>query len=279
MSSVVAGNSVYSNTGRRGASSGNNQKIEKFFIRLIILLITIIIFEIVFHFYIAPSLFIKKIEIISGPELGLSESDVLTITGLDTKMNYFEVRNADIAGRLLAIPAVRNVAVKKVFPSTLILTITARNPVGVFLVNSGSATIPMAVDSDGILFPLQKNNSSFIDYPVISGVYAPDIKNGARLPLSLCSFMKDLDMVRNAAPQLSGLISEVKFVKKEGLDYEVVIYPVNSKVRVRIGNELDVKLLKYMVMILDVISMQSGMDNLEEIDLRTGEAVYRIRGE
>ncbi len=279
MSSVVAGNSVYGNTGRPGSSSRNNQKIEKFFIRLIILLLAVIILEVAFHFYIAPSLYIKKIEIISGPELGLSETDVLALTGLDTRMNYFEVRTADIAGRLLSIPAVRNVGVKKVFPSTLVLTITARNPVGIFLVNSGAGTIPMAVDSDGVLFPLEGNSSSSMDYPVISGVYAPNIKNGARLPLSLCSFMKDLDMVRNAAPELSGLISEVKFVKKEGLDYEVVLYPVNSKVRVRIGNELDVKLLRYMVMILDVISMQSGMDNLEEIDLRTGEAVYRIRGE
>ncbi len=273
MSSIATGNSVYRNAGK------NNERIEKFFIRLIVFLIIVIILEVAFHFYIAPSLFIKKIEITASPELGLSEEDILAIAGLNTKMNYFEIRDSDISGSLLSVPAVKAVEIKKIFPSTLMLTITAREPVGVFLVSSGTGIVPMGVDSEGVLFPMKNTGRGTVDYPVISGVNAPEIKNGARLPRPLCSFVEDLDMVRRTAPQLFGLISEVKFVKKEGVDYEVILYPTNSKVRVRIGNELDVKLLKYMVMILDVISMQSGMDNLEEIDLRTGEAVYRIRGE
>ena len=273
MSSVAAGNSVYGNAGN------NNERIERFFIRLIIFLVAVIILEVAFHFYIAPSLYINKIEISASPELGLGEEDILSITGLNTKVNYFEIRDTDIAGSLLSLPAVKAVDVKKVFPSTLILNITAREPVGVFLVNSGSGVVPMGVDAEGVLFPLKNRDVAAVDYPVISGVSAPDIKNGARLPRPLCSFVEDLDMVRRTAPQLFGLISEVKFVKKEGVDYEVILYPTNSRIRVRIGSELDVKLLKYMVMILDVISMQNGMDNLEEIDLRTGEAVYRIRGE
>jgi cell division protein FtsQ len=38
-------------------------------------------------------------------------------------------------------------------------------------------------------------------------------------------------------------------------------------------------MLKYIIMVLEVISGQPGMEKLEEIDFRTGDIVYRIQGE
>ncbi len=278
MSSVIAGNGVYG-TRRSGRSSKSSVRIEKFFIRLIVFLVAVIILEIIFHFYISPSLYVSRVEISAEPELGMSENDILAAAGLGTRLNYFEIKSREISDNLLSVPSIKAVEIRKVFPSTVVINLTARKPVGVCLVESRSGTVPMAVDSEGVLFPISGRAKNPADYPVISGINASNIKNGARLPRSLCSFMEDLDTVRNVSPRLFSLISEVKFIKKDGLDYDVILYPTNSRVRVRIGNELDIKLLKYMVMILDVISMQSGMDDLEEIDLRTGEAVYRIRGE
>ncbi len=277
MSSVLTGGGIYNGT--RNVHTRDTARMERFFIRLIIFLTAVIILEILFHFFIAPSLMIKKIEIVSGPGLGLSKEEILSVSGIHENMNYFDVRISVIEDRLLSVPSVKAVHVRKVFPSTLVVKISPRVPVGICLVNSGSGVIPVAVDSDGVLFPFGGGDGESADYPVISGISIPYVKKGARLPKPLGSFLKDMDTVRNLSPQLFSLISEVKFVKKDGMDYDVILYPATSRVRVRIGNGLDIKMLRYIMMILDVISMQPAMDNLEEIDLRTGEAVYRIRGE
>ncbi len=256
----------------------DSRKIERFFIVLVLLLVLTIILEVLFHFYIAPSLLIKKIEVSSNAALGISDSDIIKITGLRENSHYFDVKSTVVAEKLLAIPSIKSVTVKKIFPSTVFIKIQERIPVGLCFMKSASGMVPVAVDGDGVLFPARQNLHSN-DFPVISGIDVPFLKNGARLPLPLCSFLEDLENIRNASPELYSLISEIKFVKKNEMDYDVVLYPVNSKVRVRIGKDLDSKMLKYIIMILDVIAKQPAMDNLEEIDLRSGEVVYRMRGE
>lgn len=263
---------------RKKTAVSDTERIEKFFIGLILFLLMIILIEVAFHFFIAPSLSIKKIEIVASTNLGLSDSEILRVSGLYKNINYFDVKSHTVASRLLAIPTVKEAVVKKVFPSTVFLKITERTPVGVCFAGDSKGLVPIAVDEEGVLFPF-KQGTGFTDYPIISGVNIPFIKNGARLPRPLSSFLDDLDNIRKVSPELYSLISEVKFVKKNGLDYDVILYPTTSKIRVRIGDNLDIKMLKYIIMILDVISMQPAMDNLEEIDLRTGEVVYRIRGE
>ncbi len=251
---------------------------EHFFIVLVLLLVVTIVFELFFHFYVAPSLVIKKIEISADTALGMSDSDIIRITGLSENSNYFDVKSSLVRQKLLSVPSIKSVAVRKVFPSKLFITIQERIPVGVCFVQSAGGLVPVAVDDEGVLFPVHQHFDTD-SFPVLSGVDVPFMKRGARLPLPLCSFLEDLDTIRNRSPELYSLISEIKFVKKNGMDYDVVLYPVNSKVRVRIGKELSSKMLKYIVMILDVIGKQPAMKNLKEIDLRSGEVVYKMQGE
>ena len=263
---------------RKQTPLNTTRKIERFFIVLVLLLILTIIFEILFHFYVAPSLTIKKIEISSSKALGMSNNEIIKITGLSGTSNYFDVKSDSIKQRLLAVSSIKSVTVKKIFPSKIFIKIENRVPVGVCFIKSAGGMIPAAVGEKGILFPVSKHLNA-ADFPIISGIDVPSLKKGARLPLPLCSFLEDLESIRIASPELYSLISEIKFVKKNGMDYDVVLFPVNSKIRVRIGKELNIKTLKYIIMMLDVIAKQPAMSNLKEIDMRSGEVVYRMQGE
>ncbi len=263
---------------KRQGPVNNTRKIERFFIVLVLLLVLTIVFEILFHFYVAPSLTIKKIEISSSKTLGMSNNEIIKITGLSGNSNYFDVKSDSIKQRLLAVSSIKSVTVKKIFPSKIFIKIENRVPVGVCFIKDAGGMVPVAVGEKGILFPVSKHLNT-ADFPVISGIDVPSLKKGARLPLPLCSFLEDLESIRTASPELYSLISEIKFVKKNGMDYDVVLFPVNSKIRVRIGKDLNIKMLKYIILMLDVISKQPAMSNLKEIDMRSGAVVYRMQGE
>ena len=178
----------------------------------------------------------------------------------------------------MLIPAIRSASVKKVFPSVIKIDIDSRVPVGVSLIPTDTGIVPGVIDNEGVVF-MTGNDLVSMDLPIISGLDFPEIKSGMRIPKELCSFLEDMEAIKRSSPGLSGLISEIKFVRKGSIDYEVLLFPRSYKTRIRIGSSLDEEMLKYMIMVLEVISDQPGMEGLEEIDFRTGDVVYRVRGE
>ena len=73
------------------------------------------------------------------------------------------------------------------------------------------------------------------------------------------------------------LISELRIVKKTDREFEVLLYPANHRVPVRIGPEINEKLCTYIMMVLDVMERENLLGSMDEIDFRTGEIVYSTR--
>lgn len=278
MSSVILSPDVYSGrVSSRKRPPGSN-RIERVFTGFILLLLGIIVVELGFHFWIAPSVLINKIVISTDSNFMYSDEYLLGKAGVKANDTFFDIKTALIEKRLMLIPAIQSVSVKKIFPSVLKIEITSRTPVGLSLISTDSGVVPAMIDKEGIVF-LTGYNLQSMDFPVISGLNFPEIRDGMRIPKDLCSFLEDMEGIKKLSPDLYGLISEVKFIRKGTADFEVLLFPKNYKTRIRIGSGIDEKLLKYIVMILEVISGQSGMEKLEEIDFRTGDIVYRIQGE
>ena len=74
-------------------------------------------------------------------------------------------------------------------------------------------------------------------------------------------------------------ISECRIIRKDNDDFEVLMYPQNYSIPVRVGSRIDKDLFTYILLVLDVARSQGMSDYLEELDFRTDEVVYRIRGE
>ena len=73
------------------------------------------------------------------------------------------------------------------------------------------------------------------------------------------------------------MISEFKFIKKDGSRYEVLLYPEHYRVPVRIGDRLDERTLNYIMMVLDVVLKQGLTPEMKEIDFRSGDVAFRMR--
>jgi len=278
LSSVIFSPDVYPGSVHSNRVKGNSKKIERIFTGFIILLLGIIIVELGFHFWIAPSVLIDKIVISADSNFIYSDDYLLGKAGLGSSDTFFDLKTDLIEKRLMLIPAIQSVSVKKIFPSVLEINIESRVPVGLSLISTDAGVVPALIDSEGVVFMTGYNMVS-MDLPIISGLDFPEIRDGMRMPKDLCSFLEDMEGIKSFSPDLYGMISEIKFVRTGNADYEVLLYPKNYNTRIRIGSGIDENLLKYIVLVLEVITGQPGMEKLEEIDFRTGDIVYRIQGE
>ena len=68
-------------------------------------------------------------------------------------------------------------------------------------------------------------------------------------------------------------ISEICVVPKTYGNYELMLIPVNSRIRVLTGRALNEESLQYMMVVLDVVN--SIEPNVTEIDLRYDSVSYR----
>ncbi len=253
-------------------------KLNRFFRITIFVLIGILTVQIAFNFFIEPRLMINTIHIEVEEGMPLSNDTILKYAGLDGILLYFNVDVNDARAMLLRVPVVKDASVEKIFPNTLKIGLKRRRPLGIAFQETESGTIPLVFDEEGVIFDVGSNN--FLeDLPVISGIKFPDLRPGIRLPETVLPFINDLYRLKEDSRVLFGLISELKFVKKNTKDYEVLMYPREYRTKVRIGSWINVSLMKNILLVLDVVQREQMASRLHELDFRSSKIVYRIREE
>jgi cell division protein FtsQ len=256
---------------QRNRSVGNT-----FFLFVILFLSIALVLEIVFNFIIAPKLKIRKIEMSMDQTLQLTEKQVFDLAGIHSQMYYYNTDVQMIRDNLEKYSPVKTAVVEKVFPDTLTIELSARKPVALSLVETTEGTVPVALDKEGVLFQIGSSVTNW-DNPILSGVKFSEPKLGMKLPAKLTRFLEDIEKIRRSSPSVIEAISEFRFVKKNDIDFEVLMYPKQFEIPVRIGSDIDERLLKYIFMVLDVISRAEYGNQIEEIDCRTDQIVYRYK--
>jgi cell division protein FtsQ len=263
-----------SGTGKKTRES--KSPLNKFFLFVIITLTCILVLEIVFNFLVAPRLEIRQIKITTDTHIELTNRQIMDIAGIDSHMFFYNVDVREMKTRLENYPAIREATVEKAFPDTLQISILGRVPIAIALVETQDATVPVALDKEGVIFQIGDSISDW-NNPVISGVKFPEVQLGMKLPEKLVTFLHDIEQVKQKKPVLLDVISEFRFVKKNNIGFEVLIYPRDYQVPVRVGSKVDQSLIKYILMVLDVVSQKEYYNNIAEIDCRTDEIVYRFK--
>lgn len=263
----------------RSGASRKRWDLHRVFSLVIYLLLVMIGLELLFHLFISERLAINHVEISVEKDFPLSNEEILALAGLTGTEYYFLVNTDLTRQRLESYPLIRSAVVTKSFPDTLKLSLSAREPLVVGMVATERGMKAILFDEEGVAFG-EGNMANGETLPIISGDIIPsDLRVGAKLPREIISLLKDLKAIKASSPVLFSLISELKFVKKNSTGYEVLIYPSHHRIRVRLGQDLSERTLKYVVMVLDVLDREGIAENLEELDFRTGEIVYRVRGE
>lgn len=273
MSSIVF-STGYMGEEKKEKTRGRRRSLYLFIALLLVLLLVV---EIVFQLFIAPGLVIKKIEIHCSGDFQLTDSEIFKLAGLESsRLYYFSVNTAQVEARLMQHPLVREAAVKKVFPGSMSIYLSERVPLAASLVNTGERSVPVAFDEEGVIFEIGRSLSDY-NLPVISGLRFVDVKLGSRLPEELVSYLTQFKRIKESSPVLFGQISELKFINRQNAGYEVLLYPANVDIRVRTGSTIDETLLKQIFVVLDIIEKNGLKSEMDELDFRSGQVVFRTR--
>jgi len=214
-------------------------------------------------------------------DVPLTDEQVLAISGIEGSEHWYSLSASLIQKRLEANPLIRHALVQKVFPDTVRMTVWGRQPVALVLAESNGRSLPVLVDGEGIVFKVG-TSSAEVDLPVVSGLALGETNLGAELPRAYGALFADLKTLRDRSPALFGLVSEIRIVPLAdngdgaAADFDLLLYLTSSPVPVRVSGAIDESLLKYTLVVLDLLSKQGVLKDIQELDFRSGDVVYRL---
>jgi cell division protein FtsQ len=241
---------------------------------LVIALCLILVGELVFHFVIAPRMTVRTITIKS--DSSLSKEEILAIAGIEESVYYYNLDTVQMVEDLEGLAQVREAVVEKVFPDALNITLYGRAPLAMFFFTTPEgASIPLVIDDQGVVFEIGSGVSEW-DLPVITGVKFQQLRVGMKLPERVRPILQDLRTLQNQEPDLFRLISELRLISKSTGVLEILLYPIQYPVRLRLSAGLDPAAMRNALIILDLLAGQEVLWRVRELDMRTGEVVYRM---
>jgi cell division protein FtsQ len=264
----------------RGSSApGDRERGRKAAVRValwvaIAILSAAIVGQLVFQFLVSPRVILRRITL-TGDAV-LTAAEVAEIAGLEDGASLLAVKADRVRALLESSPAVRRASVRRQLPDTLVVDLEARHALLVAFVSVDGATIPLAIDEDGLIFA-SGPRAVAADVPVISGLAFSKWQPGTRLPAMLHPLLEDLDRLREDEPALYAFISEVVVARAGEGNVEVLVYPATGSTPIRAGGRLTPELLKNAVLFLDVVRRERLEDRVREVDLRAPEVVYTER--
>lgn len=239
---------------------------------LVILLVAVMAIELILLNFVHPSLGSPKI-LFSGNVNYSNELLMQSLTGMYDQ-NWFSFDTEGVASKLSSISGIESVNIEKVFPDKIKISLHERQSVAMMFINDKGRTIPIQIDKNGVLFT--NENSAIVEdgsIPIISGIPVEHLAEGMRIPAKYRVLVEQISKILVLPQKYFAAISEICVVPKTYGNYELMLIPVNSKIRILTGHSLNEELLQSMMVVLDVVN--SLEPDVTEIDLRYDSISYR----
>ena len=230
----------------------------------------------VYYLFIVPFNATAKIQLLGIDTI--LEAELKKAAGLTGTEKWGKIDKDALLHRITSYPLVAEARVVKKYPDKVLIEIIERQPVGILLATVGGRTIPMEIDKTGTVFKAASKKTPQI-LPIISGLSFQNIRAGMKVHKQLVPLFKQLDLLQRKNPALMSEISEMKIEQKKYGGFDLILYPVQTPVKVRTDSTLNEERLQYMILTLDVIRDFDMSAKIEELDVRAGTASYRLRGE
>ena len=239
---------------------------------LFIVLFLLLFVEVCTYFFIVPCL--GNINFLFSGLNSYSEKDLVDFCGESLAKNFIKFNEVEVCSKISSLAGVENVELKKVFPDKVYINVTERKPVAMTFINTEKKTVPVQIDKKGVLFPVRSSSSINTSVPIISGIPVENIPEGMRLPSKYSVLIDQIVSIRQENPECFEAVSEIHVVPREYGNFEIVLFPVQSKLKVVSDRVLDEKTLQKMLLTLDVVSNIESKGNVDLIDLRYGTISY-----
>lgn len=222
--------------------------------------------------YLASTLRLQRFEVAGAGNLEAAE--VVAASGLKPGSRLLGLDLGGAVRRLESWAPVAGARAKFLFPDAVRLEILERKPVAYVLVDQDAATLPVAVDAEGVSFA---ERASVGDLPVLSGLRFESWSPGTRLPDYLAPTLASLGALEAADPALLSLFSEIRVERSKWGEVELLLFPLHHAIPVRTGPRLDASLLRSIVLVLDALDKGGLAPGVGELDFRSGTVVFRSK--
>ncbi|MGP1438100.1 MAG: cell division protein FtsQ/DivIB [Treponema sp.] len=240
---------------------------------LLFLLIFALFFELIFYFVILPSISSARI-MLNLKGSSLSEKEVVAMMALDKDVKWINIDTLKIERELMNFPIVESAKVVKKFPDKLLVDVVERKAVAVSFANIEGNVLPLEIDKEGVVFRIGWSKKVPL-LTIISGLKFQNPKVGMKLSYRLASLFNRLDFISKTHPILLTGISEIVIREKNFGDYDLILYPIHTKVKVFANKELTDQTLNRMMLILDLVNKGEVGKELEYLDIRGTNMVYK----
>lgn len=261
-------------SGGLNASKKTEDKTMKAIKIIMAVLVVFGIFEFGFYKFIRPCLGYPKVAV-EGNENYSSAEIVEMLKPMNVK-NWLNFSADSAASIISSASGIDSVTVRKVFPDKIYINVFERQPVAMTFINQNGRSLAVQIDKTGVLFPEHSFDSvDFSTVPIVSGLPVEHLTEGMRIPQKYRTLIEQISSIRKMGQKYFAAISEICVIPKEYGNYELMLIPEGSKIKVLTDRTLNEEALKYMMVALDVVN--SIDSNVSEIDLRYGAVSYRKR--
>lgn len=252
-----------------------SRKIEKGLKRFLIIIGIVVAAELIWLFGISPCMPLTTVEVKGFP--GFDGAMVLGYAGIREGASYFSVNAKEAEKILSGHYLVESARVIKRFPDRLSIFLVPRRAAALSLVELRGRQLPVYYDRHGVVFRIGNGTGEApqSNLPIVSGLTFENPVPGMRLPAAFGPLLVDLAEIGEKAPELLEAVSEIKVVRKAFSGFELVLYPVHYPIRVRLGEQCNEATLRYVMLILDVLSAGDTVPG--EFDFRSGIGSYKVQ--
>ena len=234
------------------------------------LIVNVVLYAVVFPCFSPASV------VFSGLET-LAPADILAQSGMDLSVAWMSFDKNEFEARLACNPALdsESLKVEKKFPDQVLVHVSERVPVMMSLMDVDGRTRTVQIDKNGVVFSSAGAAGSG-PTPLVTGLELEKLSEGFHIASEYKPLLDRISTIAKTNPVFFAALSEIHVQPLAFGSYELVMYPIHSRVRVLTDHSLSEDTLKYMLVIIDVIDELDP--DVKMIDMRYGSISYLKAG-
>lgn len=253
---------------KKKKNSGSKVKVLKI---LFTVLLSLLLLEMMVYIFVIPCLGNVRIKL-TGLET-ISDREIISLCREEFDKNYLKFDKEAVCTLIANLPSVEKVSVQKVFPDKVYINIVERTPVALTFLNDSEKTVPVQIDKDGMLFPVKSPDfQADKTVPIVSGIPLENRSAGMKIPAEYTILIDRIAEIQEKNREYFTALSEIHVVPGKYGNFELLLFPIDSKLRVFADRIFTVETLKKMMVTLDAVSSLNSSDSV--IDLRYGSISY-----
>ncbi|MCQ2594654.1 MAG: FtsQ-type POTRA domain-containing protein [Treponemataceae bacterium] len=240
---------------------------------LVGVLFAVLIIEAVVYLVIIPCT--ASVQVRFSGLTQFSPEEIIKMNGINVRQTWINFDVNDISAKLSKSPLFESVEVSKTFPDQVLITVKERKTAAIAIASLNGHSVALQIDKNGYVYRVDGAIPNG-NIPIISGLNFDNPRPGVRINSKLRPLLNQIGTILENRPEYFSAISEICISPKDYGEYDLILYPMHSKIKVLADKELNEEALQYMMIVLDVIGRIEP--DVSEVDLRYGAVSYKTTG-